>query len=417
MEQLLSADIAKVPAIIADIDRYRTWANPRLREQLALAAHDSRQNLQIRLALLAVEPSQKDYLYHRLLEADPREMAVLRDVLSSYRGELRDKLWRAVEQPRQGHEQQSLRAAYALADYDPDNPRWDQANGRVVNDLMLASVNPVFLGIWLEGLRPVRTRLLAPLSAVFRERAAKRAAERILAANILADYAADQPSLLADLLMDADDIQFGVLFRQGPGPWRAWAEPIACRIGRQVACGCPARSQGDAGQAAGERGANPQSIVQRWDAEPDVTIQRALVLSLGTFKPDQLPLAQRAALLAKLLDVYRVDPDPGLHGAVEWLLRQWDQQDQLKVIDEQLRQSKERRLEGIKQELARENGKAKPRWFVNGQGQTMVVLPPMEFTMGSPPSEAGRDRGTEGKGERQHKKLIARTFAIAAKAM
>ena len=33
-----------------------------------------------------------------------------------------------------------------------------------------------------------------------------------MATNILADYAADQPQLLADLLMDADEKQFSVIY-------------------------------------------------------------------------------------------------------------------------------------------------------------------------------------------------------------
>ena len=36
--------------------------------------------------------------------------------------------------------------------------------------------------------------------------------ERSLATDILADYAADQPQVLADLLMDADEKQFAVIY-------------------------------------------------------------------------------------------------------------------------------------------------------------------------------------------------------------
>jgi formylglycine-generating enzyme required for sulfatase activity len=52
-------------------------------------------------------------------------------------------------------------------------------------------------------------------------------------------------------------------------------------------------------------------------------------------------------------------------------------------------------------------------WYVNSQGQTMVVIPgPVTFLMGSPSTEAGREDY-----ERQHKKRIGRTFALAAKAV
>ena len=36
--------------------------------------------------------------------------------------------------------------------------------------------------------------------------------ERSVATNLLADYAADKPQVLADLLMDADEKQFAVIY-------------------------------------------------------------------------------------------------------------------------------------------------------------------------------------------------------------
>jgi hypothetical protein len=52
--------------------------------------------------------------------------------------------------------------------------------------------------------------LLAPLSVAYRS--TNRPEERTLAAEFLADYVADQPDVLADLLMDADDKQFAVIY-------------------------------------------------------------------------------------------------------------------------------------------------------------------------------------------------------------
>ena len=80
----------------------------------------------------------------------------------------------------------------------------------MVNDLVLE--NPVHFGQWSEAFRPVKNSLLVPLADIFRDRKSERTAERSLATNILADYAADQPQVLADLLMDADDKQFAVIY-------------------------------------------------------------------------------------------------------------------------------------------------------------------------------------------------------------
>jgi formylglycine-generating enzyme required for sulfatase activity len=451
VQQLLRADTAKVPAILDEIEGYRDWADPLLREELARAADDSQQKLHVSLALLAADPGQKDFLSRRLLEASPREIAVLRDSLAPYRGELLDRLWQAVARPPRGHEQQRLRAAYALAAYDPDSPRWDAAGDKVVQDLVRESANPAFLGIWLEGLRPVKARFLAPLAALFRERSAKRAAGRAVAANILADYAADQPDLLADLLMDADDHQFLVLFPQVPAHGEAGLAPLLAEVNTQPPAGADeadketlARRKANAAaalfrlghavttwpllkhgddprvrsyliQRLGPLGVNPQAIIQRLGDEQDLTIRRALLLSLGAFDQDQLPPAERAALTPQLLELFRADPDAGLHGAAEWLLRQWGERDKLRDADERLQQAAEQRLGAIKEEFAGGDGTATPRWFVTRQGETMTVLPPMTFTMGSPPGEPGRDGGPDGPSERQHEMHIGRSFAIATK--
>jgi serine/threonine protein kinase/formylglycine-generating enzyme required for sulfatase activity len=211
VDRLLDTDTAQVPGIVAELDGYRAWADPLLTRALERAAPDSRQRLHAALALVPVDPGQVEYLYGRLLEAAPGDVLVVRGALYPYRQSLLGRLWEAVERPA-GREKQRLRAACALAAYDADDPRWDRVAGPAAEQLV--AENPADLGAWLEGFRPVGGRLLAPLAAVFRDRRDARAGERSLAANLLADYAADRPELLADLLMDADERQFAVLYRK-----------------------------------------------------------------------------------------------------------------------------------------------------------------------------------------------------------
>ena len=161
-----------------------------------------RKQLHTSLALLPVDASQVKYLYGRLLDAEPGEVPVIRDALAAHQEELVDKLWAVVEAPEKGKESQRLRAAAALAKYDPQGERWGKVQEAVGNDLV--GVPAVYLALWMDSLRPVRAKLLAPLSAVYRE-TGRRDVERSLATDILADYAADQPQVLADLLMDADE--------------------------------------------------------------------------------------------------------------------------------------------------------------------------------------------------------------------
>jgi hypothetical protein len=207
---LLSADIPQVPAIVLDLQAYREWADPLLREENDKAAATPRQKLRASLALLPVDASRVDYLYSRLLDAEPQEVPVIRDALAPHKEALLGKLWTVVEAPEKGKESQRLRAAAALAKYDPDSRKWGQCSSLIVSDLVLE--NPVYLGQWSERCRLVKNSLLEPLAVIFRDRNLERASERTLATNLLADYAADNPQLLADLLMDADEKQFAVIY-------------------------------------------------------------------------------------------------------------------------------------------------------------------------------------------------------------
>ena len=123
VQRLMVADISKVPDIIEEIERYRFWANPMLELQNEKAAEGSPQKLRIGLALLPVDPGQRDYLYRRLLDAEPNEVAVLCTALTPHKEDLLEQFWAVVEQPAQGKEKQRLRAASALAIYDPEDRR------------------------------------------------------------------------------------------------------------------------------------------------------------------------------------------------------------------------------------------------------------------------------------------------------
>ena len=130
---------------------------------------------------------------------------------------------------------------------------------------------------------------------------------------------------------------------------------------------------------------------------PETSIRRALILALGTYGTEGLSPGEREPLIGKLLDLYRNDPDSGIHGATEWTLRRWGQQEKLKELDAELMKLKDR---------------GDRRWFVNSQGQTFAVVEgPVEFRMGSPPTEPERNPGSE----TPRHTVIPRRFAVAAK--
>lgn len=448
---VLNADTAQTPAIIDEMVEYRKWTDALLRNESQSAAANSRQQLHASLALLPVDPGQVDYLYARLLVAQPQEVAVLRDALEAHKDGLLDKLWAVVEAPQKAHEPQRLRAAAALAKYDPESEKWAQAQELVGDNLV--TVPAVYLSLWMQALRPVRTKLLPQLSAVYRD-AGRPSVERSLATDILADYAADDAHTLADLLMDADDHQFAAIFLKLKERGEQGLPFLSGEIDINLPADLPssdekreklAKRQASAAVALlrmnqaekvwpllkhspdprvrsylihrlATMGADAEAILKRLDEEPDISVRRALLLSLGEFSETQLLPAARASLLPKLQAMYRTDTDAGLHAAAEWLLRSWRQDDWLKQVNDEWANDKEQRnqrFESIRQLVKQDNQPAPPQWYVNSQGQTMVVVTgPGEFLMGSPASEADRNND-----EVQHRRRIGRSFAIASKSV
>jgi serine/threonine protein kinase len=363
-DRLLDANTNEVPTIVEDMGSYRRWINPLLHEAYgkAEADKDARKQLHASLALLPVDGTQVTYLYDRLLDAEPHEVPVIRDALAPHKDELLDKLWAVVEKPEKGKESQRLRAA-ALAKYDPESEKWAKVQEAVANDLV--KVPAVYLAAWLEALRPMRAPLRTPLAAIFRE-VGRRDVERSLAADILAAYAADQPQVLADLLMDADDKQFAVIYPKFKDRGEEGLPVLIAEIDKKLPSALPssdekrdklAKRQANAAVALLKMnrpehvwpllkrtpaddprvrsylihrlyplGADAGAVIKHLDEEPDITIRRALLLSLGEFNEKELPPASRTSLLPKLQTIYRTDADPGLHAAAEWLLRTWQQE-------------------------------------------------------------------------------------------
>ena len=82
-----------------------------------------------------------------------------------------------------------------------------------IADRFLTAVieNPGDYATLIETLRPIRERLLTPLASIFRD-TGRSESERTFATTILADYAGDDPDVLAELLMAAGPKAYASLF-------------------------------------------------------------------------------------------------------------------------------------------------------------------------------------------------------------
>ena len=384
-DKLLSSPLSEAPGIIVELRPYRRWVDPMLRVAYAEAkeAGNSRKQLNAALGLLPVDDTMLPYLKERLLRADAQDISVLRQSLAGHKETVVAECWRVLEKPEPEDQGKALQAASALALYDPENPLWEKVCIDVANRLV--AENAYVIARWIEALRPVANQipphlrdLRDELTTIFRDE--KRGeSERVLAASALAEYVSDEPHELAELLMDSTERQFAALY---PGVERR-SDETAPLLEVELAEEPPSKTtlrphgeqnelwdkfykrQANAGVALirmgrmekswtllkhspdpslrsylvhrlGLLGVEPGLLIARLDRESDVSIRRALILSLGEYGEGRLSTTERDVWAKKLLDLYRNDPDPGIHGATDWLLRKWRNENQLKAIDKDL---------------------------------------------------------------------------------
>ncbi|WP_425617141.1 SUMF1/EgtB/PvdO family nonheme iron enzyme [Anatilimnocola sp. NA78] len=436
--ELRTADMQQVPGVIERINGYRRWAGPLLNTQLSEASQGSSERLRLALALLPVDRSQVVYLRDQLPLVSASQFPVVRDALLPYREDLVEPLWQVAlntshaAQPR-------FQAACALATYAPQDKRWRQVSPLVAEHLVTRQTADHVA--WREALRPAHEQLLEPLSRIYRN-SLQREQPRLLATETLADFAAEQPAVLVDLLADAEHFQFPILLaqlspesavtlvaaelaKQPPADAtelekehlakrRASAAIALCHLGAEEQA-WPILKHSDDPRARSYfihwlslRGGTPQIILTRWKSEPNISIRRGLLFTLGEFTEAQLPAVERRQLIPKLLAAWDSEPDAGLRAAAEWLLRSWGEGERMEVATERLRTTQAKQWVPLQPNPKSPDGEQR-NWFLTPEGQTMVVLPPATITVGSPETELDRLET-----ETVEQVTIERPFAIAA---
>jgi formylglycine-generating enzyme required for sulfatase activity len=327
-----------------------------------------------------------------LLKAQPQEVIVIREALSDHKQDLTERLWTLLENPKNNQDQR-LRAACALSVFAPDDPHWKKVGGDVAATLVIQK--PFVIAQWTDALKGVGKWLVPPLADFIADEK-RTVSERGLIATVYGTYAADLPDAYARLEKE-------VVEKCKPGA-SVEAKVSLAKKQASIAMALLVMGRGEniwpllkhrpdptmrsyLIDRLGPGGVDAQVVISRLDEEKEVSARRAILWSLGAFGRDRLSLAERQNFLPRLLQLYRGDPDPGIHGAAQWLLRKWQAEDKLKGIDK---------------ELATGKAAGKRQWYVNRQGQTMILVgKPGEIWMGEGPE--------------RHKLQINRSFAIASK--
>jgi formylglycine-generating enzyme required for sulfatase activity/tRNA A-37 threonylcarbamoyl transferase component Bud32 len=395
---------------------------------------DGRRRLPGALALLGVDPGQADFLTSFVLsgEPGPAEVLVVRAALAEVGHEVSTEPFRRTLEttPAELNDVQ-LRGAGVLAGLDTAAAARTDLAAPLARKLV--TENPLLLGTWSEVFQPVSRGLIDPLLEIYADMSRPEPRDRTF--RLLLEFIdrpenASRAEDLASLLADADPDRARLVIQRLEGPLeRARAvtalaplledvarydTPKAARQGRiatalillgEAGRVWPLFVQRDDPSVRTELvhnlvpyGVKASKVVGRLKTESDTSARRALLLCLGGFPLDQLTDSDRQALTADLLERYRVDPDPGMHAAISWLLRtRWGLAKEVAAAD---------------QILASSRLPADRDWFVNGQGQTYsIIRGPLTFRMGSTPQVFPDLQPSEV----DHARRIPRSYAVAGR--
>lgn len=410
VQSLLAANTADVTDLIGEIDRYHQWTKPLLRKVVDGNETTRKQKLHATLALLKDDPSQVDFVLAQLLDAQVDEVPVIITLLKPYEDHVEPRLWKTV---RIGTSSERLRAAAAVAAHDSENPEWRSVSSDVVTALV--SVTPTELKPWIVMLRPVGTQLVGPLEACYRDRTTARNSDRALMAATLADYLKDKPKKLTELIFLADNDREFLPFLEALRPyrgacvdefrpflgqtppadakpdirdayWKKQANAAACLLGLgepQAVWPLLKQSQNPSLRSfiidrLARLGTDHRILSDRLEKESEPSVRQALILALGEFDAGKLSEQERQTLVNKLSAFYRNDPDPGVHSAAGWTIKQYEAVETVARLDAELQGAE------LPKAATKDSG-APRRWLMNSQGQTFTLVDfpvPVDFRLG-----------------------------------
>jgi serine/threonine protein kinase/formylglycine-generating enzyme required for sulfatase activity len=400
VDTLTLAQPAQIPDIVKLLDANPQVANEYLAPLLTAEGKTSAQQraqLHARMASVARNPELVESLLEELLTGKVDYVLPLRQLLRSWAPKLIESL-QSLLHDEKADRQRRFRAALALADYVPttDEATWTDSNLKFVAEQLVLS-NPDYQPTLREALRPIQDKLLSDLERIFGD-SASREAQRLSAANALADYAAEDRARLTQLLTLATPEQHEVLYPLVS----AFPSPETITQLSEVAATLPPEDLGSVPSIAyGQRRANAAVTILKlgekekvlpvfnWTDDPeamtqfifrckprgiqidtlldllDITTQSvskglnavasasnsstslvqpsgwdpararyALLLAIGEYAPTEIPAARREVLVKQLADWYANDPSSGVHGASGWLLRYLGEKEIAERVDQ-----------------------------------------------------------------------------------
>ncbi len=345
------------------------------------------------MALAQWDRTSLDDLCGQALECEPQAMMLVCEIVAAHGLQVAGHMWSVLEDEEEAPSRR-FRAAQILAQTAPpvDEPllvRWarhaDLLQEELVSQIM---VDPQRFGPLVTLLQPASTAFI-DLLARSRE---EQTAQSTIRTNLLVRFLRDSPDRLVQAATDSASWQLPLVLPDVEKQATEEIVPVLRDAISEVAASAQspesrdrdARRVATAAALLASRGyaeeiwhllrRDPlpatraymihrfrpigvplEVLTQRLTTERDAGVRAAILLALGEYEEPADPL--RFATLATVRSVYARDPDPGVHAAAFWLLRQWH--DQLSMHEPA---------------LAIEGSPATAGWRMNSQGQTMIRI-------------------------------------------
>ena len=440
VQAIATADAQNLPELLQRLRQGDLALAARLRRARQGVPSTEPKWVNLSVAEVTADPdAANDRLLDYLPNARPPEIEVLAAALGGRFASSAEPVW-AKLLALQAPDDARLKVACLAARVAPDDPRWKEAAPAVARALVWQ--HPLDVGSFTAALEPVASALVPPLVGLYGDEQLEPVAREV-AAGILARFAADEPAILASLIVEADPSEFRLLLptlARRPGDAIPRLEEVAAqsvdirdlvrdqtlgtrhlvetrfdraqrrralaltalwRLGSDKAPLATLRRTADPALRAwlidslATFGVAPDQIWTSARATDDAGVRQGLLLALGQARLEALPAAERQNLTAELLEMYRADGDPGVHAACRWLL------------DNSLKSG---HLAAEADEALSANPSPDRDWYVGANGHTYAILRgPLEFTMGSPPDELSREED-----EAAHFVTLEHSLAVGA---
>jgi len=407
--QLVSSRPEQILPTIRSMEPYMGWARPLLEKHRAGPPDDSAW-LPATIALIPLEPDLINEIVDHLPEVDSLLLPVVGDTFRelSLPESLRQRMWQSAIGGNSGADQK-LKYLGVLAGCDADSEKWDQVS-RFLADQLVQKDAAGFL-FWKARLKPTAKVMVPPLMAIVAD-STKGFQARSFAVEALLDFADKDREALYELLAIAPAELLRPVFARCIKEVDFFSEKAVGEINQRktntisepdsensvlrkanlamfllnterkddalalLTTSAEPSLRSEIIHGLPKTAFEPGKLASFLETKREPSVQAAILLCLGNFESNRVDPTLKDSISSRLIQELPTNQYATLHGAGEWLLRQWGFGQQLDLAKAKI-------------QTAGPMAKTMP-WRLTSEGLTLMRIPKGVTLLGSSETEEGR---------------------------